>query len=237
MPWPPRGLTSVLIFVVLQSREERRSRERRAESGVLELSSHERNCIKTPSNYATLYNICNRRAVTIQTNSDTVSCPSFCGVVSCGAVRSFEHTASSSTRYDTGTRYHLLCTCRVLIKRTTVQNVASTSIYLRSAGQLALHKHLLATFFQRSSFSLLSFTLYWFFHFVNYFIFFVFQFFLCSFSTISGKFDSFVGNSFFIYILNIFLPYFFYFTPFFQVTFVFRSWTCNFVSLGVEHAF
>ena len=37
---------------------------------MLELSSHEKNCIKTPTNvYATPYNICNRRAVTIQTNN------------------------------------------------------------------------------------------------------------------------------------------------------------------------
>ena len=37
---------------------------------MLELSSYERNCIKTPTNvYATLYNVCNLRAVTIQTNS------------------------------------------------------------------------------------------------------------------------------------------------------------------------
>ena len=54
---------------------QRGEQEQRAESGVLELSSHERNCIKTPTNvYATLYNICNRRAVTIQTNK---LCPSF----------------------------------------------------------------------------------------------------------------------------------------------------------------
>ena len=38
-----------------------------------------------------------------------VPCPSFCGAVSCGAVRSFEHTAavtssSCSARYDTDTR-------------------------------------------------------------------------------------------------------------------------------------
>ena len=37
---------------------------------MLELSSHERNCIKTHTNvYATLHNNCNRRAVTIQTNN------------------------------------------------------------------------------------------------------------------------------------------------------------------------
>ena len=36
----------------------------------MELSSHEINFMKTPTNvYATLYNICNRRAVTIQTNN------------------------------------------------------------------------------------------------------------------------------------------------------------------------
>ena len=40
-----------------------------AESGVLELSSDE-NVHKTPTNiYATLYNFCNCRAVTIQTNT------------------------------------------------------------------------------------------------------------------------------------------------------------------------
>ena len=38
------------------------------------------------------------------------ACPSFCGAASCGAVRSFEHTAavtssSCSTRYDTDTRF------------------------------------------------------------------------------------------------------------------------------------
>ena len=40
-----------------------------------------------------------------------VPCPSLCGAVSCGAVRSFEHTAVVVTRYDTGTRFmDVLCT-------------------------------------------------------------------------------------------------------------------------------
>ena len=48
----------------------RTERREGAESGVLELFSHEINYIKTPTTvYATLYNICNRRAVTIQTNT------------------------------------------------------------------------------------------------------------------------------------------------------------------------
>ena len=39
-----------------------------------ELSSQEKSCIKTPTGiYATLYNFCNRRAVTIQTNT-VVAC-------------------------------------------------------------------------------------------------------------------------------------------------------------------
>ena len=87
--------------------------------------------------------------------------------VSCGAVRSFEHTAavissSCSTRYGTNTRfmyvffvYSSLCFLQLIvlsrspptpppanIARTAVQNVASTSTR-HSAGQLALRKHLL----------------------------------------------------------------------------------------------
>ena len=55
--------------VFLSSLYWRTKRREGAESGVLELSSHEESCIKTPTNiYATLYNVCNRRAVTIQTN-------------------------------------------------------------------------------------------------------------------------------------------------------------------------
>ena len=98
-----------------------------------------------------------------------VPCPSFCGAVSCGAVPSFKHTAavtcrSCSARYDTDTRFiHVFCVLVFLlssvdcplsvsmpppplpatIARTAVQNVTSTTTQ-RSAGQLALHKNLLA---------------------------------------------------------------------------------------------
>ena len=99
-----------------------------------------------------------------------VPCPSVCGAVSCGAVRSFEHTAavtktsSCSTRYDTETRFmYVFCVLvfllslvdfplsapmpprpppRANIARTAVQNVTSASAQ-HSTGQLALHKHLL----------------------------------------------------------------------------------------------
>ena len=50
MPGPPRGLTNVLIFVVLQDREERRSREQSA--GALlsweELHKNAYECIRNP---------------------------------------------------------------------------------------------------------------------------------------------------------------------------------------------
>ncbi len=90
-----------------------------------------------------------------------VPCPSFCGAVSCGAVRSFEHTTVAVPRMI---KVPALCTCCVLVfcflqlivlsrspcfrppanvTRTAVQNVTSTSTQ-HSAGQLALHKHLLA---------------------------------------------------------------------------------------------
>ena len=134
-----------------------------------------------------------------------MSCPSFCGVVSCGAVRSFEHIAVvvPGVIQVPGTIYYVrvLFLSHVLPFRTWHQQASS-------AGQLALHKHLfLATFFHRSSFSLLSSTLYWFFHFVNnyYCIFFVFQLFLRSFSTVSFKFDSF---ELVFQVLNIFLTFF-----------------------------
>ena len=94
-------------------------------------------------------------------------CPSFCGAASCGAVRSLEHTAavsssSCSTGYDTDTRFmYVFCVLVFLVSsvdcplglhaprppaniaRTAVQSVTSRSTQ-HSAGQLALHKHLLA---------------------------------------------------------------------------------------------
>ena len=69
------------------------------------------------------------------------------------------------------------------------------------------------TLFHRSTFSLLSSTLYWFFHFVNYCIFFVFQFFLRSFFTISCKFDSF---ELVFHVPNIFNLFYFVFLLFFS---------------------
>ena len=68
---------SLFIVVVLEDSEERkkRSRERRAESGELELSfrEHTKNCIITTAKiYTTLYNFCNRRCYDIQTNSVSV---------------------------------------------------------------------------------------------------------------------------------------------------------------------
>ena len=64
MQWPPRCLTSTLIFFVLEDRGER------AESDALGLSIHEKNDIETPTNLIeTLHNFCNRYAVTIQTNT------------------------------------------------------------------------------------------------------------------------------------------------------------------------
>ena len=105
----------------------------------------------------------------------------------------FFWTYSRSTRYDTGTRYHFITIFQG--RQPWVWRISGQYFYYvrivfsshvlpfrtwhrqaSSAEQLALHKHLLATFFHRSSFSLLSSTLYWFFHFVNYYcIFFVLQ--------------------------------------------------------------
>ena len=89
-----------------------------------------------------------------------VPCPSFCGAVSCGAVRYFEHKAVVPGMIRVpGTVVYVLCTrlfCFLLlivlsrsprfrppanITRTAVQNVISKSTQ-HSAGQLALHKHL-----------------------------------------------------------------------------------------------
>ena len=68
MPWPPRGQTSLFMVVALEDREKRLGRGRRAESRVLEPSSHqEKNASNVYEIYATLCNFCNRRAVTIQT--------------------------------------------------------------------------------------------------------------------------------------------------------------------------
>ena len=70
-----------------------------------------------------------------------------------------------------GTIYYVgaVCSSHVLLPFKTWHQQAS------SAGQLALHKHLLATLFHRSSFFLLSSTLQWFFHFVYHCIFRVFS--------------------------------------------------------------
>ena len=96
-----------------------------------------------------------------------VRCRALPFVLRCCVVRrcAFFRTYSSSTRYDTGTRYHYVrvvfssfCFLQLIalsrspcppppppanITRTAVQNVTSTSTQHR-AGQLALHKHLLA---------------------------------------------------------------------------------------------
>ena len=99
-----------------------------------------------------------------------VPCPSFYGAVSCGAMRSFEHTAavtssSCSTRYDTDTRFmYVFCVLVFLLSsvdcslsvpmppppprkyRTYCRSERNINKHTaqRRAGQLALHKHLSA---------------------------------------------------------------------------------------------
>ena len=94
---------------------------------------------------------------------NAVPCPVFCGAVSCCAVLSLEHTAvpgiMRSTRYHVPVLYvrvySSFCSHLIILSRispcffpanytlTADQNVTSTSTQY-NAGQLALHKRLLA---------------------------------------------------------------------------------------------
>ena len=73
-----------------------------AESGVLELSSHERHRITTLTNvYATLYNFCTRRAVTILTTNTSTFQTSFLeGLLGehAGDLSCLEHASEPSLR-------------------------------------------------------------------------------------------------------------------------------------------
>ena len=120
-----------------------------------------------------------------------VPCPSFSGAVSCGAVRSFEHTVAvtinSSIRYDAGTRFmYEFCIFVFLLSSVDCplsvpmlppprkyhtycrsERLTSTSTQ-HSAVQLALHEHLLALLSIRYSHQIIT-GLFFLLHFFTYF--------------------------------------------------------------------